>query len=54
MTNGDGATKDVDFVIAETQQLHIGKSNDGEGLVDLVEVDLVSGKTGVLDGLGNG
>ncbi|ROV93349.1 hypothetical protein VSDG_06889 [Cytospora chrysosperma] len=54
VTNGNGAAEDVDLLSVEAQQLHVGQGNDGESLVDLVEVNLLGGDAGVLDGLGDG
>ena len=54
VTNGDGTTEDVDLLRLETEDLHVGKGNSGESLVDLVVLNLLSGQASVLDGLGNG
>lgn len=54
VANGDGATKDVDIVTREAENLHVGEGNNGESLVDLVEVDVLFGEASVLNGLGDG
>lgn len=54
MTDGDGATIDVDLFGIKTQELDVGEGNDGEGLVDLVKVNVLVGQAGVLDSLGDG
>lgn len=54
MADGNGAAKDVDLLLGEVEELHVGESNNGESLVDLVVVDILGGKAGVLDGLGDG
>lgn len=54
VANGNRAAVDVDFVSRKVEELHVGEGNDGEGLVDLVKVDIVLSETGVLDGLGDG
>jgi hypothetical protein len=54
VANGNGTTKDVNLLRLKTEDLHVGEGNGREGLVDLVVLDLLSGQTGVLDGLGNG
>lgn len=54
VADGDGAAIDVDLAGVEVQELHVGEGNDGEGLVDLVKVNVLVGETGVLDSLGDG
>lgn len=54
VANSNGTTVDVDLVGVEAENLHVGKSNDRESLVNLVEFDLVRGQAGVLDSFGNG
>src|SRR6478752_1987687 len=54
VADGNGTTVDINLVRVQTKDLHVSESNGGEGLVDLVVLDLVGGQTSVLDGLGNG
>jgi len=48
VAEGDGTTVEVDLVLANTEQLHVGERDNTEGLVDLECVDLVLLYTGVL------
>lgn len=54
MAESNGATVEVDLLLADVEELHVGEGDDGEGLVDLVGVDLGLGDAGVLEGLGDG
>lgn len=54
VTDSNGAAEHVDCLGVKVQQLDVGQGNNGEGLVDFVELDLIGGQTGVLNGLGNG
>lgn len=54
MTNSNRTTVDVDLLHINIQQLDVGKRNNRESLVDLKEVNLLLGHTGVLEGLGKG
>ena len=54
VADGDGAAVDVDLFGVDAEDLHVGEGDDGEGLVDLVEVDVLGLEAGVLDGLGDG
>ena len=54
VANGNGSAPDIHLLSVKTELLDVGEGDDGESLVDLVEVDILLGKTGVLDGLGDG
>ena len=54
VADGDRATVDVDLLGVKAKDLEVGKSDNGESLVDLVVVDVLLGEAGVLDGLGDG
>lgn len=54
MADGNGATVDVDLLRRKAEDLHVGESDNREGLVDLVEINVLLLDTGMLDGLGNG
>lgn len=54
VADGDSTAKDVDLFGVEAEDLHVGESNDREGLVDLVVVDVSGGEASVLEGLGDG
>lgn len=54
VTEGDGTTVEVDFVLIDAEQLHVGESDNTESLVDLESVDLLLFDTGVLQSLGYG
>ena len=54
MSKRNGSSVDIDLVGRKAEEFHIGESDDGEGLVDLVRIDGVCGDTGVLESLGDG
>ena len=54
VADGNRATEDVDALGVEAEDLNVGQGNNGESLVDLVEVNVLLGQTSVLDGLGDG
>lgn len=54
MTKGDSTTVEVDLVLADTEKLHVGKSDNTESLVDLESVNILLLDTGVLESLGHG
>lgn len=54
MAESDGTTVNVDLVLAQVEELHVGERNDGESLVDLESVDSALLDTGVLQSLGDG
>lgn len=54
MAESDGTTVEVDLVLTDAAELHVGKSDDGEGLVDLESVNGADLDTGVLQSLGHG
>lgn len=48
------ATVQVDLVLVDVEELHVGEGDNGEGLVDLVGVDLLLGHASVLESLRDG
>lgn len=54
MTQGDSATIDVDLGSWDVENLLGDVDDDGEGLVDLEQGDLVNGQTSLLESLGDG
>lgn len=54
VAKGDGTAVKVDLVLGDAANLHVRKSDDGEGLVDLESIDSAELNTGVLEGLGHG
>lgn len=54
MSEGHGTSVDVNVFTGQTQDLHVGTGDYREGLVELIELDLLSSKTGTLDSLGDG
>jgi hypothetical protein len=50
----NSAAMDVDFLLREAEQLHVGEGDDAECLVDFECVDGVLGDASVLESLGNG
>lgn len=54
MAEGDGSAVDVDAAVVEVHQLHVCEGDDGEGLIDLVVIDVGEGDSGVSEGAGHG
>lgn len=54
VSDGDGTAKDIDLLIIQVQELDVGQSNDREGLVDLVVVNVLLCQAGMLESLGDG
>lgn len=54
VSEGDSTTVKVDLVLAKVQDLHVCKSYNTEGLVDLEGVDRALLNTGVLESFGDG
>jgi len=53
VTERDSTTVDVDLVIGDVEELLVGKRDDGESLVELIEINLGSINTSSLKSLGN-
>jgi hypothetical protein len=54
VTESDGTSSDVDFLVVETEDLFSGNSDNGECLVELPEINVVLGETSGLEDLGDG
>jgi len=54
MTQGNGATVNVDFGPWDAKNLLCDVNDDGEGLVNLEQGDVVNGKASFLESLGDG
>ena len=54
MTQGDSATVNIDLGSWDVENLLGDINDDGEGLVDLEQGDLINGQACFLQGLGNG
>ena len=54
VAESDGTAVEVDLLLVDVEELHVGEGDDGEGLIDLVGVDLGLGHAGVLESLGDG
>jgi hypothetical protein len=54
MAERNGSTVEVDLVFLDAEDLHVGKSDDTERLVDLERIDGGQLNLGVLQGLGHG
>lgn len=53
VTDGNSTTVDVDLILGEAEQLHVGQSDNTEGLVDLEGVNRLLGHASVLQSLGD-
>lgn len=53
MADSNGATKDIDLFGVKTKKLDVGEGNNGESLVDLIVVDIISSNASMLDSLGD-
>lgn len=53
MAERNSTTVEVDLVLGDSEKLHVGERDDGEGLVDLEGVDLGLLDTGVGESLGD-
>ena len=54
MAEGNGTTVEVDLILADSEKLHVGKSDNTESLVDLESINILLLDTGVLESLRHG
>lgn len=54
MTESHRTSVEVDLVLLDTEDLHVGQRNNAESLVDLESVNVGNVNLGVLQGLGHG
>lgn len=54
MTESHSTSVEVDLVLLDTEDLHVGQRNNAESLIDLESVNLGDVNLGVLEGLGHG
>lgn len=53
VANGNSTTVNVDLVLRKAKQLHVGQSDNAEGLVNLESINGLLGHASVLESLGN-